>query len=72
MWPCTSSVLAVQDRCNPLHPLYGVLPVPYVPVQVTRGAVIAHRHSYVKLCASSLRNLAVSHVFYYLVSISVE
>ena len=32
---------AVQDkiRCNPLHPL----PVPYVPVRVTRGAVIAHR-----------------------------
>ena len=33
-------------RCNPLHPLYGALPVPYVPVRVTRGAVIAHWFTY--------------------------
>ena len=33
-------------RCNPMHPLYGALPLPYVPVQVTRGAVIAHRYTY--------------------------
>ena len=32
--------------CDPLHPLYGALPVPYVPVRVTRGAVIAHRFNY--------------------------
>ena len=32
-------------RCNPLHPLYEALPVPYVPVRVTRGAVIAHRYT---------------------------
>ena len=30
-----------------MHPLYGALPVPYVPVRVTRGAVIAHRYIYV-------------------------
>ena len=30
-------------RCNPMHPLYGALPEPYVPVKVARGAVIAHR-----------------------------
>ena len=30
-------------RCNPMHHLYGALPVPYVLVRVTRGAVIAHR-----------------------------
>ena len=29
-----------MTRCNPLHPLYGDLSVPYVPVLVTRGAVI--------------------------------
>ena len=29
--------------CNPLHLFYGALPVSYVPVRVTRGAVIAHR-----------------------------
>ena len=29
-----------------MHPLYGALPVPYVPVRVTRGAVIAHRYTH--------------------------
>ena len=33
-------------RCNPKHPLYGPLPVPYVPVRVTRGALIAHRYTF--------------------------
>ena len=33
-------------RCNPMHPLYGNLPVPYVPVLVTRYALIAHRFTY--------------------------
>ena len=33
-------------RCNPMHPLYGALPVPYVPLRVTRGALIAHRYNY--------------------------
>ena len=29
-----------------MHPLCGALPVPYVPVRVTRGALIVHRYSY--------------------------
>ena len=29
-----------------MHPLCGALPVPYVPVRITRGAVIAHRFTY--------------------------
>ena len=29
-----------------MHPLYGALPVPYVPVWVTRGSVIAHQYTY--------------------------
>ena len=33
-------------RCNPMHPLCVALPVPYVPVRATRGAVIAHRFTY--------------------------
>ena len=33
-------------RCNPKHPLGGALPVPYVPVRVTRGALIAHRYTF--------------------------
>ena len=32
--------------CNQIHPLYGALPVPYVPVRITRRAVIAHRQTY--------------------------
>ena len=37
-------------RCNPLRPLYGALRVPYAPVRVTRGAVIAHRYTYAPPC----------------------
>ena len=33
-------------RCNPKHQLCGALPVPYLPVRVTRGALIAHRYTY--------------------------
>ena len=31
---------------HPMHPLYGTLPVLYMPVRVTRGALIAHRYTY--------------------------
>ena len=30
----------------PMHPLSGALPLPYVPARVTRGALLAHRHSF--------------------------
>ena len=33
-------------RCNPMHSLCGALPVPDVPVMVTRGTLIAHRYTY--------------------------
>ena len=33
-------------RCNPKHPLCGALPVPYVAVRVSRGALIAHRYTF--------------------------
>ena len=29
-----------------MHPLNGALPVPYVPVRITRGALVAHRSTY--------------------------
>ena len=32
---------------NPMHPFSGALPLPYVPARVTRGALVAHRHSFV-------------------------
>ena len=33
-------------RCKPMHPLNDALPGPYVPVRVTRGALVAHRYTY--------------------------
>ena len=42
-------------RCNPVHPLNGALPGPYVPVLVTRGALVAHTYllGYLKWLRSS-------------------
>ena len=34
-------------KSNPMHPLSGALPLPYVPARVTRGALVSHRHSFV-------------------------
>ena len=33
-------------RCNPVHPLNGALPGPYVTVRITCDALIAHRFNY--------------------------
>ena len=42
-------------RCNPVHLLNGALPGPYVPVRVTRCALVAHRHTYAPpRCRTSL------------------
>ena len=32
-------------RGNPMHPLCGTLPEPYVPVSITHGAVTAHPYT---------------------------
>ena len=40
-------------RLNPMHPLYGALPVPYVQVWLTIGALVAHRYTYAPLCCST-------------------
>ena len=49
-------------RYNPTHSLYEALHVPYMPVRVTRGAVIAHRytfpHNYKKNLAAEPRSTA--------------
>ena len=34
-------------RSNKMHPLNDALPGPYVQVRVTRGALVAHRYTYV-------------------------
>ena len=56
-------------RCNPKHPLCGALPVPYVPVRVTRGALIAHLYTF---APPTLQNLAVPQDFYSPLSLSLE
>ena len=44
-----------EIRCNPMHPIYAALPVPYVPDQVTRGALIAHRYTYAPTLCKTLQ-----------------
>ena len=44
---CVRCIWAYYEvRCNPMHPLYGALPVSYVAMRVTRGALVAHRYTY--------------------------
>ena len=38
--------LSMLFKINPMHPLSGALPLPYVPARVTRGALVGHRHSF--------------------------
>ena len=40
-------------RCNPMHPLNGALPGPYVPVWVTRGVLVALTRTSVHSCTAS-------------------
>ena len=35
---------SVQDQVYPMQPLYGALPVPYVPVRDTHGESVAHSY----------------------------
>ena len=41
---CGSVVHVFKIESIPMHYLSGVLPLPYVPERVTRGALVAHRH----------------------------
>ena len=41
-------------KSNPMHPLSGALPFPYMPARVTRGALVARRQSLAPLrCRTS-------------------
>ena len=33
-------------KSNPMHPLSGALPLPYVLARVTHGALVTHMHSF--------------------------
>ena len=47
---CGSVVQAFKIKSNPMHPLSDALPMPYMPVRVTRGASDAHSHSLAPPC----------------------
>ena len=69
-WSVAVLCMLYKIRCNPKHPLCGDLPVPYVPVRVTHGALIYGTLVY--FCASPLQNLTVpqdfeDNVFYNLI-----
>ena len=57
--------LLYKIGCNPVHPLNGALPGPFMPVGITRGgALVAYRFTYAPpRCRSSqyLRTLFPSH-----------
>ena len=40
-----TALMLYKIKSNPMHHLKGALPLPYVPVRVSRGALVAHRHS---------------------------
>ena len=35
-------------KSNPMHPLSDALSLSYMPARVTRGALVAHRHSFAR------------------------
>ena len=39
-------LMLFKIKSNPMHPLSGALPLPYVPARVTLGALVAHRYSF--------------------------
>ena len=44
-------------RCNPVHPDFGALPVPYVPVRITRAAVM-HIDTLMRLLTAERRSIS--------------
>ena len=58
-----------KTRCNPMHPLYDVLPVLYMPVRVTRDALVAYRYN---ARFSSPQNLAVAQDIYSPIIVPLE
>ena len=49
--------------CKAMQLLYGAVPVPCVPVRVTRGALVAHRYTYVPpRCRASQYRMTFIHL----------
>ena len=56
LWQCF--VCMYKIMCNPMHPLSGALPGPYVPVQVTHGVLVANRGILMRHLAAEPRSAA--------------
>ena len=54
--------------CYPMYPLFGALPAPYVPVQVTCCVSAAHLYTYAPLRCRTLQD----HLTFIPLSVSVE
>ena len=55
---CSVAVLCMLYKINLMHLLYGALPVSYVPVRVTRGALVAHSGILMHLLAAAQSSIA--------------
>ena len=51
-------------RCNPMHPLYGALPVSYVPERVTNGAFGANRRFGTLMCLIAAEHHSTSELLF--------
>ena len=53
-WSVAVLSVLYKIRCNPMHSLNGAVPGPYVPVHITRGALVRQWYTYVlPLCRTS-------------------
>ena len=59
----TLSICGSKTTCNLMQLLYGALPEPYVPVEVTRGAMSAHLYTHAPLgCRTSQYRTTFIHL----------
>ena len=59
LWQYCVCCIVYTIWCNLMHPLYGALPGPYVPVWVTRGAPVSHRYTRsIPRCRNSLYSMS--------------
>ena len=68
--PVAILCMLYKIRCNPVHPLNGALPGPYVPARVTPSRCSGRTS--VHLCTASLQNLAVQQDFYSFLGVPLE
>ena len=53
-WQYCVMCMLYKIRCNPVRPLNGALPGPYVPVRVSLGALVAHVGSFMRFLGAEL------------------